>query len=415
MRLDELKRDPLIIEWFLNIEPADNTRRGYLKGMAAYTEYLKKSPEEIIEEAEAEIKSGILMRKRKLRGYLLGFRDWLKERENAPKTINIRLVAVKSFYKSFDIDLPQFNQRKQFRALPLEENKARLEKEIIQKILKYANVRNRALILIPESSGLSQSDMLALRVRDFKEGFDERTMITTLNLRRIKSNYDFVTFLSPEATKTVLDYIDYRNRKPKGGYKDKEIDWEKRRIRSDDDYLFVKSDIPNTYLDTLDEEDRKLESPGLMMMLRELARVAGIDVEKGTWHVARAHNLRKYFNSTLLNNGADIFFTDYLMGHKIDAVHEAYFKADPKKLKERYMRYLPFLALTDTETYVIETEEYAQLKAKNEELERQLREIRLEMDSRKGEDENLNRFFADPEVQQLFLRKLKELGMQVNM
>jgi integrase len=70
-----------------------------------------------------------------------------------------------------------------------------------------------------------------------------------------------------------------------------------------------------------------------MDVFRKLAKKTGLDTDKGVWQVARAHNLRKFFKSALLNNGADIFFTDYLMGHKIDEVHEAYFKADPKKLK----------------------------------------------------------------------------------
>ncbi len=284
------------------------------------------------------------------------------------------------------------------------------EPENIQKILKYANLRNRAIILVMASSGLSQSDVLDLRIEDLKKGNDEKTSITTLQLRRIKTKYDFVTFLSPEATKAVADYIEYRNRKPRGDYKDKETDYEKRRIRSDKDYLFIKSDVPNKYLEKLDENIRRLESPGLIMMFQNLAKLTGIDNEIGSWGIVRAHNLRKFFNSQLLNNGADIFFTDYLMGHKIDQVHEAYFKADPKKLKERYMRYLPFLALTDTETYVIETEEYGKLKAKNTELEKQIKDIQKELDSLKPADDHISRLLNDPEFLSMLKRKMENSG-----
>ncbi len=410
MRTDDLGRDPTISEWFANIEPSENTRRGYLQGLSAYTEYVKKTPLELIEEAEEEIKSGCLMRKRKIRGFLLGFREWLKEQGVAPKTVSIRIVAVKSFYSSFDIDLPQLNHKKQFKAMATEGNGVRLEKENIQKILKYANLRNRAIILVMASSGLSQSDVLDLRIEDLKKGNDEKTSITTLQLRRIKTKYDFVTFLSPEATKAVADYIEYRNRKPRGDYKDKETDYEKRRIRSDKDYLFIKSDVPNKYLEKLDENIRRLESPGLIMMFQNLAKLTGIDNEIGSWGIVRAHNLRKFFNSQLLNNGADIFFTDYLMGHKIDQVHEAYFKADPKKLKERYMRYLPFLALTDTETYVIETEEYGKLKAKNTELEKQIKDIQKELDSLKPADDHISRLLNDPEFLSMLKRKMGNSG-----
>ncbi len=381
MNTHDLAKEPLILEWFANIEAAKFTRRNFLQGMQFYTEFIKKTPSELLEEAEDEIKSGILMRKRKLREYLLTFREWLKEKGYAPKTAHNHFTAVKSFYRSFDIDMPNLNHKKQFSALATEENKGRLEKENIQEVLKYANVRNRALILSLASSGLSQSDLLDLTIEDFKNGLDEKTMITTLQRRRIKTKYDFITFLSPEASKAVKDYIEYRNRKPKHPRnKSHIIAWEKRRIRSDKDYLFCSSYIPESYLETFDEKERRLTPEGLMDTFRELAKKAGLDTEKGQWQVVRAHNMRKFFNSTLLNNGADIFFTDFLMGHKIDQVHEAYFKADAKKLKERYMRYLPFLALTDTETYVIETEEYGKLKAENESIKLQFAELKRQMD-----------------------------------
>lgn len=383
MKIAELEKDPLIIEWFANIEAAENTQKNFLQGMRYYTDFIKKTPSELLDEAEAEIDNGVLMRKRKIKSYLLTFREWLKGQGYAPKTIHNHMVSAKSFYKSFDIDLPQLNNRKQFQALPTEENGLNLEKENLKQILKHANLRNRAIILSTASSGLSQSDILDLQVEDFKRGFDEKTMITTLQLRRIKTKYDFITFLSPEATRAITDYLEYRNRKPKEKHPDIQAAYEKRRVRSDKDYIFCKHDIPDSYLESLDEADRKLNAQGLMDMYRELAKKTGMDTDKGQWQIVRAHNLRKFFNSALLNNGADIFFTDYLMGHKIDPVHEAYFKADPKKLKDRYMRYLPYLALTDTETYILETEEYTQLKAENEKLKKMVCEIKSEMEAGK--------------------------------
>jgi len=265
----------------------------------------------------------------------------------------------------------------------------RLEKDNIKQILKHANIRNRAIILTMTSSGLAQSDVLNLRIKDFKRGIDEKTNITTLELRRIKTQCNFITFLSPEATKAILEYLEYRNRVPKDKNQSLLIAHEKRRIRSDDNYLFCKHDVPGRYLQTLNEKDRRLNAQGLMDMFRELAKKTGLDTDKWVWQMVRAHNLRKFFNSALLNNGADIFFTDYLMGHKIDQVHEAYFKADPKKLKDRYMRYLPYIALTDTETYILETEEYAQLRTENESLKKLVCSIKSDLESQKKTDETL--------------------------
>jgi len=389
MKIAELEKEPLIIEWFANIEAAKNTRRNYLQGMCYFSDFVKKTPNEILEEAEGEIKNGLLMRKRKIREYLLTFREWLKGKEYAPKTIHNHMVAIKSFYRSFDVDLPQLNNKKSFKVLATEENGMRLEKDNIKQILKHADIRNRAIILTMASSGLAQSDVIGLKVKDFKRGIDEKTNITTLELRRIKTQCNFITFLSPEATKAILEYLEYRNRVPKDTNQGILISYEKRRVRSDDNYLFCKHDVPRSYLQTLNENDRRVNAPGLMDMFRKLAKKTGLDTGKGVWQIARAHNLRKFFNSALLNNGADIFFTDYLMGHKIDQVHEAYFKADPKKLKDRYMRFLPYIALTDTETYILETEEYAQLRTENESLKKLVCSIKSDLEAQKKTDETL--------------------------
>jgi integrase len=386
MNIFELQKDPLIIEWFSITEVEPNTKKSFLQGMKYYTDFVKKTPAELISEAEGEIESGILMRKRRIKTYILTFREYLKGLDYAPKTIATHIASVKSFYRSFDIDLPMFNNKKQFRAQATEENGVRLEKEQIQEILKQASLRNRAIILDAASSGLAQADLLNLRVEDFKKGYDEKTLITTLHLRRQKTKNDFITFLSPEATIATRDYLDYRNRKPKPDYSPLMVAYEKRRVRSDKDYLFCEEHVPDRYLQTKDEKDRRLDAGGLMEMFRDLARKTGLDTERGKWQFVRSHNLRKFFNSQLLNNGAEFFFVEYLMGHKVGGTQEAYFKADPEKLKERYARYVPFLSLTDTEVHVIESEEYTMLKADYEELKSQIQTISEALNIKQTQD-----------------------------
>ncbi len=415
MNINQLSKDSYILEWFSNIEAAKNTQRNFLRGMELYTEFVKKTPAELIEEAEQEILSGTLMRKRKIREHLITFREWLKSQEYAPKTINGHLIAPRSFYKSYDIDIPSINFKKQFKAVATEENSIRLEKEQIQEMLKYANVRNKAIILTLASSGLAQSDLLELKISDFKKGYDDKTGITTLQLRRIKTKVNFITFLSSEASIAVLDYINYRNRKPKEEYasnKDMTDAYEKRRIKSDQDYLFCKHDVPDMYLKTLSEKDRKLNASGLMDMFRETAKKAGLDTNKGQWQICRAHNLRKFFDSALLNNGADSFFVEYLMGHTISESKAAYFKGDPAKLKERYMRYMPFLTLTSLETRVLESDEYKQLKDENTELKRRFDELKSKADKTEkleAEMDNMKAMLNSDVIKSMIEARVKEL------
>ncbi len=415
MKIDQLVKEPLIIEWFSNIQAAENTKVNFLQGMRYYTDFIKKTPNELLESAEEEINDGILMRKRKIKEHMLTFREWSKGQGFAPKTVHNHMTAVKSFYRSFDIDLPQLNNKKSFKVLATEENGITITKEQIQALLVHANVRNRAIILAMASSGLAQSDILDLKIKDFRRGYDLKSNITTLRLRRIKTQYDFITFFSPEASKAIVAYLKYRDQVPKDKNESLLIAYEKRRIRSDDNYLFCKHDVPERYLQTLDEKDRKLNTQGLMDLFRELAKKTGLDTAFGVWQIARAHNLRKFFNSALLNNGADIFFTDYIMGHQIDAMHEAYYKADPVKLREKYKRYLPFISLTDREDYIIETEEFVKLRAENEVLKKQISGIESKLEEQKNKeaafDLDFEKRFApliEKKASEILDRKIKE-------
>lgn len=73
----------------------------------------------------------------------------------------------------------------------------------------------KAIVLVGTASGLAVNEITNLKIRDFKQGYDKETGITTLQLRREKTNYDFVTFLTPEASRTVLSYLEHRGRMPK--------------------------------------------------------------------------------------------------------------------------------------------------------------------------------------------------------
>jgi integrase len=94
-------------------------------------------------------------------------------------------------------------------------------KEDIQDILKVCEPIETALVLAGVSSGLSAIELCNLKVADFKNGYDPDTGITTLHIRRVKTRVDFITFFTPEASKAIIEYLEYRNRTPKTRKKEK--------------------------------------------------------------------------------------------------------------------------------------------------------------------------------------------------
>lgn len=363
MKVTELKQDPIIIEWLETMNAKLNTEKSYLQGMQDFTEYTGKNPETLLKEAEEDLRSGLLMRQRKIKRDLIGFRKHLQDSGKAPLTVKGRIVGVKSFFETFDIEIPKLPRIG--KAKSLEKNKVIPSKADLQDILKVADPLEKAIVLTGVSSGLGANEICNLKVGEFKRGYDPETGITTLQLRREKVEFDFVTFLSPETSRAVLDYLDYRNRTIDTNQTRRKSRLEKQKVYTDNDYLFICRQIPAEFLETRDDRLRKLDTRALTKVYRRLAEKARKSTPCGDWGFIRSHNIRKYFNSALLNAGADSFFVEFLMGHTLDDTRSAYFRAAPEKLKEIYRNFIPYITI-QKEVDISESPEFQEMIKENQ-------------------------------------------------
>lgn len=96
MKFFELREDTLVINWLDSIS-RPNTRNSYLLGLQTFTEWTGKTPDELITEAEEESK--ILMRKRNIIKYLIGFKKHLQDKGLAPLSHKSYMTGVKAFYQ----------------------------------------------------------------------------------------------------------------------------------------------------------------------------------------------------------------------------------------------------------------------------------------------------------------------------
>lgn len=378
--------------------------------MEKYTNYLKKTPIELFNEARADIKSGLFLDDRSIKDDLNGFRRHLKNEGLSPLSVKAHMAGVKSFFKSFGIEIPK-SPRSEATALPLKENSKIPKKEDLQEVLKVCDPLEKAIILTEVASGLSAQEMINLKLSDFNNGYDSETGITTLELRREKVQFDFTTFLTPEASSAVLEYLDYRNRKTSSNDKRRIDQVKKQNVFLDEGYLFIVRLVPNEFLQTGNEELRKIDEPSFLMMYRIISEKARKSTAKGKWNKIRSHNLRKYFSFTLLDNGLDIFHVDHFMGHKPNNSRAPYSPNNPKKLKEIYKKYIPYLTIqkdldisespeylkiknenqilrTETERHVVERQEFQELRAKDELKNAQIQQLRAEIESLKRTEED---------------------------
>lgn len=347
----------MISQWIASKKP--NTERTFLMHMQIFTDWINKTPTELIEEAEAEVENGVLMRKRKIVKYLTDYRKFLEERKLAPLTIKGRVNGVCAFYKHFYIEIPKRPQSTE-KAKPLIQHKEIPTKEDLQEVLSHCDKLEKAILLVGVASGLAVAEITELKVSDFKNGYDKETEITTLKLRREKVNYDFITFLTPEASRAVIDYLNYRNRKVKTEQQKRENQLKKQRVTRKDGYLFICRKVPDEFLKKKDESLRKLDEKTIMNMYRQLSEDSQKSSEFGVWNLIRSHNLRKYFNSALKNAGAGNFYVEFWMGHTLDSTQDSYFIPDAEKLKEIYKQYMPYLTI-QKELNVVESPEFKKI------------------------------------------------------
>jgi hypothetical protein len=72
MDTKELWADKFVNDWFGTLSVKDSTRRRYLDAIKIFTDMTGKTPAALILEAEADIKSGKLMRERQVRNRFQG-------------------------------------------------------------------------------------------------------------------------------------------------------------------------------------------------------------------------------------------------------------------------------------------------------------------------------------------------------
>jgi len=369
MEICELEKDPAIEEWFIYVNPKESTKISYLTNIQLFCNYINKSPAELIDEADTEAENGILLKKRKIKQYITNYINHLNNLDISANTRKSRLAAVKSFYHKNEVELPAIPRNED--VVCLEENIRIPTKEELQKALKKSNVLGKAIILVGVSSGLSSNDIRNLKYSDFKNGYDSETKITTLKLRRGKTSVDFITFLSPEASKAIIEYLEFRNNRmiKRQGIK-RERQLENQKVTSDDDYLFINKRVQKTYNESGNDEDRKLKRNTFMEIYRAISDECKLSSPKGKYNVIRSHNLRRYFFTTLTNRGCNGIIVKFMMGHKLSKTDSGYYRSNVELLRDTYQKYIPYLTI-QKELDISENPIFIKLQNDNETLKRE--------------------------------------------
>lgn len=326
---------------------SDKTMEGYILALKKYTNFHKTTLHELLLEAEKEQININWMRQRQIKKRFTDFRKHLTKQNLKAGTINTTMSRIKSFYQNYELDTPDIKRLKVIKQETIHDIPT---KDHIRSIVNgTGNLKHKALILFMSSSGTGTNETIRLRIKDFIQATNEyhneteirsvlevlekqEDIIPTWTFRRVKTNYQYYTFSSPESTRAIINFLNkllskHHNIKPT-------------------DRLF------------------RLEQGGVKHVFREINLKHDYGLKSDDRHFIHAHAMRKFFATTL--SGVEIndlplenIFIEWMLGHSINETKEAYYKSNPAKLKKYYSKFVHELSIREV---VIQDRTSAEIK-----------------------------------------------------
>lgn len=322
-----------------------NSIKAYKIALNNYTKSQQETLETLLKEADDEEEQCLRPSKRKLKSRLIQFKIYLQQQKYETQTINDYIHKTRTFYTTYDITTPRIPMNK---TKPKETYRDIIKKEDIQKAVRMAkSTKIQAIILFMASSGTAAKETSTLTIQDFIDATSEYhneteisrviftlknrdDIIPTWNILRVKTQNPYFTFCSCEATRYIIQYLHERLMK---------------EAISQTDKLF------NMLPDSIEKNLARLNDK--------------LDFGWKTDHCRyfHTHGLRKFFGTTLLEQGISEMTIDFLEGRSVTKTHQSYYKPRPEKLKSIYLGVLNSITFLEEITYKdINSEEKEELE-----------------------------------------------------
>ena len=260
----------------------------------------------------------------------------------AGSTIATRIAATKALLDYNDV--VALNWKKIRKALPprLQHGKDRAPTiDEVRRMLRFAGIRERALVLAMSSGGFKSGALDYLSMGDLTPiGVRGKALAGKLVIYRGEAE-EYVTFVSPEALEALGDYLDARRRAGE------DIEPASPLFR----------DAWDISLGASPEKVVRLASAGAKSAMQRIFARAGLQERD----FKELHGFRKFFK-TNAERGAKSIYVEALMGHSM-GVTDSYFKPTDDELLQEYLKCVPYLAVSK------EAELSSRLQARDSEVE----------------------------------------------
>jgi integrase len=335
-----------------------STTQSYHQILKEYSKLNEQTINELIEEADKEEEQRIRSKKRKIKQRLLDYRQYMINNKLSANTIKLRMSRVKTFYRHFEIEIPYLPPTQLKKNFHERYDDIPTIKHVKEFIESSKNKKHKALVLFMSSSGTALNETINITMKDFIEGTKEYhnndenideilyqlekrdDIVPLIKMIRLKTNYPYYTCCSPEAANAIVRYLKF------------------------EDNLTLERKIFN------------YSRGGFLSIFNRFNDTMGWG-KVGNQGFFHSHGLRK-FHATAIE---DIGLANTLQGRKSDPITEAYFKKNPNRIKEEYMKHLHKLSVTDVEVNIIDDEGTKKLRKVEKELADVKKTHKEEMDS----------------------------------
>ena len=312
----------LLDKFFHERNIKQNTQKGYMASLVRWFKFTGDRYKDLQDNIDHYIKEEderIPTRDRSIKKEMLGYRESLLNDKGikSAKSVRSYFSKIGTIFRHYGLEIPELPQTKMDKGYVSNYNDLPTH-DMIKTACEQSPIDLKALILFMSSSGSAKAETLSITVGMFLEGCkeylkdtptknnipetikeltDNHTIVPLIYLRRIKTDKWYYTCCSPEASYMIIESLKIR----------KDLKW--------DDKLF---DYSGSLILTKFQEINDNNDWGYV----------------GAYRRFRSHALRKFMAS---NIGLPRDQVDSFQGRAKDMIQEAYFKQDPKALKEIYM------------------------------------------------------------------------------
>jgi len=287
---------------------------GYSITVRQFLRDLGFTPEDFIE----GVKSGKIDVVKVLNDYL----DRCYERKLSSGSMKNYYTRVKKFIEvNLDINI-NWKRVELPTVRPVEEDEVP-KKEVIDKVLKYAEIDDKALVLVAISSGLREGTLSELTVGEV--ALDDYKDIGVIKVRpdKSKGKVKFITFISPEAKEILKEYFEFRKRQGEN----------------------IKPESPLFAYREKGKTSFYSRGDTLALKWRRLLDKSGFDERNRKFYKYHFHTLRKFFRTALEYAGVSRSFRERLLGHKGDYLDSSYFGPQLDAMIDEYRKAIPHLTI----------------------------------------------------------------------